>query len=281
MTDKVIIVGKNSYIGVRLAHYLLAIDSEVVSLSSSDCNFLHFEEVNALFRSFGNDPVTVVFLAVIKKDASNDYKVYLDNIALVNNLIQAGSRANIRSIVYLSSVDVYGRNPGLPIIEQTKIDPDTWYGLAKYTCEWMLMYSGAVSCPVTILRIPGIFGKAHNDNSVIGRMVASASAEGRIAITGGGDALRDYVYIDDLCKLIPLLLRMEYRGVINIATGKSRTILEIAKCIEQVLHADLEIVDQAGKDERSFDLAFDNSRLKSLFPRFRFRELAAAISTYV
>lgn len=281
MTNKVIVIGKNSYIGGHLTHYLQTIDSEVVSLSSGDCNFRRFEEVSALFCSLGNQPVTVVFLAVIKKTPSNDYQGYLDNISLVNNLIQAGSKTNIRSIVYLSSVDVYGRNPALPINEQTKIEPDAWYGLAKYTCEWMLTSSGAISCPITILRIPGIFGKARNDNSVIGRMVASARAYGRITISGSGEALRDYVYLDDLCKLISLLSRKPCHGVINIATGKSRSILEIAKCIGHALHAELEIVVQSGKDVRSFDLVFDNSRLRSLFPEFRFSELEAAIRTYV
>ena len=281
MTNTVIVVGKDSYIGGHLARYLRATDSEVVSLSSSDCDFRHSEEVDALFSSLGNRPVTIVFLAVIKKAASNDYQGYLDNVSLVDNLVQAGSRPTIRSIVYLSSVDVYGTHPELPIDEQTRIDPDTWYGLAKYTCEWMLASSGTVRCPTTILRIPGIFGKAHNDNSVIGRMVASARADGRIAVCGGGDTLRDYVCLDDLCKLIAMLVHSQYNGIVNIATGKSRTILEIAECINQVLQGEVDIVVQVNRDVRSFDLVFDNSRLTSLFPEFRFCELEAAVRTYV
>lgn len=281
MPDKVIVVGKNSYIGDRLSHYLRAINREVVSLSSSDCDFRCCEEVAALFHSLGGQPVTIVFLAVIKKAASNDYQAYLDNISLVNNLIQAGSGTSIRSIIYLSSADVYGRKPTLPISEQTKTDPDTWYGLAKYTCEWMLMSSAAISCPVTILRIPGIFGKARSDKSVIGRMVDSARMDGRITIGGGGEALRDYVYLDDLCELISLLIANRYNGIVNVATGASQSILEIAKCIGRTLHVEFEIAIEPGKDERSFDLVFDNVKLRSLFPGFRFSRLDEGIRSYI
>lgn len=277
---KVIVVGKNSYIGGHLTAHLRTSVSELVSLSSSDCDFRRSEEVDALFSSFGNAPVAVIFLAVVKKAASNDYQTYIENISLVNNLIRAGLKPNIRSIVYLSSVDVYGRKPSLPINEQTKIEPDTWYGLAKYTCEWMLSSSGALSCPVAVLRIPGIFGKAPNDRSVIGRMVASARAEKRITISGRAEVLRDYVHVEDLCKLISRLIGRPYNGVVNIATGKSRSLLEIAKCIEAVLQGGIEIVVQPGEDARGFDLVFDNSRLMSLFPGFRFTELESAIGTY-
>ena len=280
MSSKVIVVGKNSYVGAHLTNYLQAMDSEVLPLSSSDCDFLHLTEVIEQFDSFQNRPVSIVFLAVIKKDASNDYQSYLDNISLVNNLIKVASRTNICSIVYLSSVDVYGRGPVLPIIEQTRIDPDTWYGLAKYTCERMLILAESVECPITILRIPGIFGKGSADISVIGRMVASARADGHIMISGSGETLRDYVYVDDLCELIAMLIHKKYKGVINIATGKSRTILDIAKCVGQILNIELEIIG-VERDARTFDLVFDTGRLKEIFPEFRFIELPTAIAAYM
>ena len=278
MSVKVVIIGKNSYIGEHLTNFLQAMGIEVVALSSRDCNFFQFDEVAEKFDSFGNSQISIVFLAVIKKSASNNYQTYVQNIAMVNNLIKITSRANISSIVYLSSVDVYGRSPILPITEQTRIEPDSWYGLAKYSCERMLLLSENINFPVTILRIPGIFGKSISDTSVVGRMVSSAISDGRIYISGKGDALRDYVCLNDLSKIILLMINKKYQGVINVATGESRSILEIAQCISQELNIEIETIFNE-KDERSFDLVFDNTKIKKIFPEFI--EMPYAIADYI
>jgi len=280
MSFKVVLIGKNSYIGEHLTNFLQAKGIDVISLSSSDCNFLQFDHVAEKFDSFGNTQISIVFLAVIKKCASNNYHTYIQNIALVNNLIKITSRANIRSIVYLSSVDVYGRSPILPITEQTRIDPDSWYGLAKYSCERMLLLSENINFPVTILRIPGVFGKSPSDTSVIGRMIASAISDGRIIISGKGDTLRDYVCLNDLSKLILLMINNKHQGVVNVAKGESRSILDIAKCIGQELNIKIEIISTES-DERSFDLVFDNTKIKEILPNFNFIEMPIALADYI
>jgi nucleoside-diphosphate-sugar epimerase len=279
MLVKVVLIGKNSYIGEHLTNFLQTRGIVVVALSSSDCNFLQFDKVAEKFDSLGNSQISIVFLAVIKKNASNNYQTYHQNITLINNLIKVTTRTNISSIVYLSSVDVYGTSPILPITEQTKIDPDSWYGLAKYSCERMLLLSENVNFPITILRIPGIFGKSHSDASVIGKMIASAISDGRIIIKGKGDALRDYVCLNDLSEIILLILNKKYQGILNVATGESRSILDIAKCIGRELNIKIEIINTE-KDERSFNLVFDNSKIKEILPNFSFTEMPFAIADY-
>jgi nucleoside-diphosphate-sugar epimerase len=279
MSSKVVVIGKNSYVGEHLTNHLRALGNDVFALSSSDCNFLQFDQVVEKFDLLQNCQISIVFLAVIKKDISNNYQTYIENTLLINNLIKVIPRTNIQSILYLSSVDVYGRSPDLPIIEQTRIEPDSWYGMAKYTCERMLMTSVIVDFPITILRIPGIFGKGRSEISVIGRMVASAILDGRIFISGTGETLRDYVYLGDLCKIISLLIDKKYNGIINVVKGESCSILDIANYVGHALNIELEIISTE-EDERSFDLVFDNSRLKEIFPEFRFIELPCAIEGY-
>lgn len=282
MSVKVVLVGKTSYIGEHLSNFLQAMGIGVVALSSSDCNFLQFDEVAKKFDSLGNSHISIVFLAVIKKSVSNNYQTYVQNITLVNNLIKITSRANISSIVYVSSVDVYGRSPILPITEKTRIDPDSWYGLGKYSCEQMLLLSKNIDFPVTILRIPGVFGKSRSDTSVVGRMVTSALAGGRIVISGKGDSLRDYICLDDLSKIILLMISKKYQGVINVVKGESRSILDIAQCVGQELNINIKIeIISTEKDERSFDLVFDNAKIKEILPDFRFTEMTCTIADYI
>jgi UDP-glucose 4-epimerase len=281
MEENLLIVGKNSYIGRYLTEYAIALGVDTISLSSKDCDFLKADEVSSFFNSLGSRCYTVVFLAIVNKSVANSFQSFIHNIEMVKNLIGSHKFANIESIIYFGSVDVYGRKPVLPITEQSKIDPDSWYGLAKYACEWMFTSSGEVDCPVTILRLPGIYGCSHNDKSVIGRMVSSIRNEQRVIIRGSGRVLRDYVYINDLCRLLQLLIPLRHHGVLNVATGESRSILEIAKLIGSVLRAEFDIVHEAVDEERDFDLAFDIHTLASLVPAFRFSSMAAGIRSYL
>jgi UDP-glucose 4-epimerase len=280
MDGNLIICGKNSYIGNRFTRYVAARGAGPIALSSAECNFLERDQVIQFFRTLEGRPFTVVFFAVINKSTANSYESFSDNVRIVKNLIDGSKLANIDSIVYFSSVDVYGNKPSLPITERSKIDPDTWYGLAKYACEWMLLSSGQVGCPVTVLRIPGVYGHSPHDRSVIGKMASGIRNEGRVVIRGDGKALRDYVYTEDLCEVLRFLIPLKYHGVLNVATGESHSVIDVARLIGRVLQAEFEVVHTPEDPERDFDLRFDTRSLTSLMPDFRFTDMAAGIRSY-
>jgi nucleoside-diphosphate-sugar epimerase len=280
MVGRLVIVGRNSYIGNFFAGYAAARGADVIAVSSADCNFLEAGQVARFFAALGDEPCTIVALAVINKSVENTYRSHLQNLTIVRNLIDGHRLAHVESMVWFSSVDVYGVRPPLPITEETPVAPDTWYGLAKYSGEWMLGCSGEVACPVTILRIPGIYGPAPNDRSVIGRMVAGIRERRRVVIRGSGRSLRDYVHVGDVAALLEQLIPLRHHGVLNVATGESRTILEIADLLRDVLREEFEIVRGEADREREFDLVFDNRRLTALLPDFQFADIASGVASY-
>src|SRR5438067_4047901 len=178
----VLLVGKNSYVGEFLCQHFSAKGATVVAVGSSDCNFLDSASVSELFKSFGGKPFTIIFLAVVNKDVDNSYSAFLDNVQMAWNLVSAARNANVESVVYFSSVDIYGRAPKLPMTEATSVDPDTWYGLSKSTSEWIVREELGSKFPACLLRIPGIFGRSPKDRSVIGRLIATIRKEGKAYI---------------------------------------------------------------------------------------------------
>jgi len=277
-----IVVGRNSYAGGwLLEHAQRAALPNVIGLASADCNFLDAEAVTRFFASLAPGEYTVVFLAVVNKQVRNSFESFLDNVTMVRNLVAGSRQAQVASLIYFSSVDVYGNRPVVPITERTPVAPDTWYGLAKYCGEWMLSGSGELDCPVTILRIPGVYGPARNDPSVIGRMAAELRRTGTIRIHGDGRFKRDYVFTGDVARLVLALREVKYNGVLNVATGHSRTLLETAQTIGSVLGGAFEIVHEPADASRDFDLVFDNARLRSLFPDFVFTDLATGVRSYL
>ncbi len=279
-TERLIVVGRNSYIGGYFMRYAQARGASVMPLSSGDCNFLAWSEVDRFFRSLGSQPSTIVFLATVNKNVANTYQSFLENVQMVKHLIDGQPRACVRSILYFSAADVYGCAPPVPLTEDAPVSPESWYSLGKATGEWMLQHAETLQCPVTILRIPGIFGQAPHDRSVIGRIVEDVRMTRQVTIHGEGASLRDYVLLNDLCRLMERLLPLRYHGVLNVATGRSLRIIDIVRLIGEVLELDYAPVFDAPDPTRTFDLVFDIARLKSLVPGFRFSELADGIRTY-
>ena len=277
----VLIVGKNSYVGEFLCHHFASKGARLTAVGSSDCNFLEAERVQRLFRTLSGEPLTVLFLAVVNKDVRNSYSALLDNVKMAWNLVSGARDANVESLTYFSSVDVYGRSPKLPMTEATSLDPDTWYGLSKSTCEWIVREELQSKCPTCILRIPGIFGPSRNDRSIIGRFVSSIRQEGKVNLHGDGKVLRDFVFAPDLCRVIERLISRKASGTYNVATGTSHSLLQILEKIRQTLEIDFEIVHLPANPERNFDMCFDVTKLSAALGDFEFSPLNAAMRQYL
>lgn len=278
--ERLVIIGRHSYIGGYLARYAQARGASVRALSSGECNFLDRSQVETFFRSMGPEPSTLVFLATVNKDVANTHQSFLENVQMVKHLIDGQRHARISSILYFSAADVYGCAPPIPLTEDAPIRPESWYSLGKAVGEWMLDHAESLPCPATILRIPGIFGRSPRDRSVIGRLVADAQTTGRVTIRGEGSILRDYVWVKDLCRVIEQLLPLRYHGVLNVATGRSLRMRDLVRTIGEVLHVDITQIFDPPDVKRAFDLVFDIRRLRSLLPTFQFSELAEGIRTY-
>jgi UDP-glucose 4-epimerase len=277
----VLVVGKNSYVGEFLSQHFSAQGASVRAVGSSDCNFLDSACVHELFESFGGKRFTILFLAVVNKSVDNSYSAFRDNVQMAWNLVSGARAVNVESLIYFSSVDVYGRSPKLPMNETTALDPDTWYGLSKSTSEWIVREELSSKCPTCILRIPGIFGPSRNDRSVIGKLISSVRKEGKVYLDGDGEVLRDYVFAPDLCRVVECLVARKVSGTFNLATGQSVSLLQILGTIREVLGVDFNVVHLPANVERSFDMCYDTARLSTALGEFDFSPLSAGIRSYL
>lgn len=277
----VLIVGKNSYVGEFLHDHFVAQGAHVSAIGSSDCNFLEAEQVREFFKNLPKVPLTILFLAVVNKDVRNSYAAFQDNVQMAWNLVSNLRDVNVESLIYFSSVDVYGRSPKLPMTETTSLDPDTWYGLSKSTSEWIVREESNSNCATCILRLPGIFGRSPKDRSVIGRLISSIRENGKANIEGDGRVLRDYVFAPDLCRVVERLVARKARGTFNLATGKSLPLRQILATIRETLGVDFEVVHLPANVERNFDMCYDTARLSAALGEFDFSPLQAGIRSYL
>jgi UDP-glucose 4-epimerase len=281
VSENLIIVGRRGYVGGYLTEFAKENGHKVISISSKDCNFRNSDEVERFFRSLDDSPYTIIFLAAIIRSKDDTIDTFYDNLEIIKNLARYQNLANIQSIIHFSSADVYGDFPDLPISETSKIQPATWYGIAKYVGEFTLLSSGTVQCPVTVLRLPGVYGKSPNDNSLIGKFIRTMRDGNPVIINGNGETLRDYVYIEDLCNILECLLPLRYHGAINVATGTSEPIIHIVNQIGSVLGMEPSLAKEPPDDDRGYDLSFDIDLLRTMIPDYKFLSLGTGISSYL
>ncbi len=279
--SRLIVVGKHGYIASALCRWFDRQGVLYSALSSSDCDLERPALVAERFRAFGSEDVSIVFTAAINPWLDNSPFSYDANVRMVGNFAAAVERINLRHLVYLSTVDVYGERPRLPITEDTPPRPDSWYGRAKYECEQILRRCEDSEAVLSILRLPGVYGPGENDRSVVGKLVREIRDKHEVSIHGSGNALRDYLFLDDLCTVITRLLAADPGGTWNVATGTSLSIREIASIIGEVLDTDFRTTGGPSKQSRDFDLAFDNARLLAAFPGLLFTSLRQGIRSYL
>ena len=128
----------------------------------------------------------------------------------------------------------------MPISEKTLINPRNLYGLAKYVSEKYLGLE-VEEKKLLILRLPGYFGHGDNHNSVIGKFIKSAIQDKKIFINSSGKELRDYLFVDDFPLILSNLINQNIFGIINLVSGKSSSIMDIAKYISKILKKKIKI----------------------------------------
>jgi UDP-glucose 4-epimerase len=277
----ILLIGANSYVGRNFLKYISS-DSNlsIIPWTSANCNLLNPESIKHAFSSLPKGEWSIVFLSVINKFAQNDYDSMLKNISIVKNFIDYSQNINIASLIYFSAVDVYGNNPPRLINEDSQVAPESWYSLAKLNCEWMFSHDTRINYPVCIARIPGVYGSGGEERSIPYRMIQSVLKTGKITVEGTGETLRDMLLLSDLFEILTKLINTPYSGILNLVTGKSLSINEIASHVQKLFNKTPAIEHQKSDSKRNFNLVFDNSRLQKICPSLVFADFSKGIASY-
>ncbi|MBF0144125.1 MAG: NAD-dependent epimerase/dehydratase family protein [Magnetococcales bacterium] len=151
-------------------------------------------------------------------------------------------------VVYASSAAVYGDNPNMPLAETAAIGPLTAYGADKFGSELHARVGGLVhGVPTTGFRFFNVYGPRQDPSSpysgVISIFVDRVGRGDPITIFGDGSQLRDFVYVADVVAfcLKGLGQSRTHGPVYNVCTGRSVSILSLAKTLFSLFGHEVEI----------------------------------------
>lgn len=225
-----VVIGANGFVGSRLA------DGQT-GLSRTDIDLLA-DGAATFLRDRLADKIAVFSAFKLAKDPAS----LQQNMDMLAPFLEAAEVAD--HVVYLSSDAVYPYD-GI-VTERTAVSPDSIYGEMHVARENALLkkFDGSV----LIARLTQIYGPG-DPHSTYGpsRMLQQAKSGGPITVFGRGEERRDHIHIDDVVNSLNHLIDMRYTGVVNVATGRSRSFREVSDLIADLFGVGIEALPRVAE----------------------------------
>lgn len=179
------------------------------------------------------------------------------NVLGTQVLLDAARKYGITKFVQVSTDEVYGTlgETGL-FTEETPLAPNSPYSASKAGGDLLARaYHETFGLPVNITRCSNNYGPYQFPEKLIPLMISKALVDETLPIYGDGSNIRDWLYVEDHCSAIDLVIHQGRNGeVYNIGGNNERTNMQIVRTILQELGKPESLItyvkDRPGHDRR-------------------------------
>lgn len=202
MTKRILITGKNSYIGTSFIEYChknnIGFDIDELSVHGDEWKQEDFSKYDAVLHVAG--------IAHNSSDPKLEDLYYEVNRNLTIQVAQKAKSEGVSQFIFMSSIIVFGTKNEM-IDENTKPNPDNFYGDSKLQAENGLKVLISQDFKVAIVRPPMIYGKGSKGNYPLLSRLAR-----KTPVFPDYDNKRSMLHIDNLCSLLSLIIKNEESG---------------------------------------------------------------------
>ena len=256
--DKIICVDKLTYAG--------NLETLTPLLEKDNFKFIRADiaDRKAIYRIFEQEKPDIVvnFAAESHVDRSiENPEIFLQtNIIGTSVLLDACRKYGIDRYHQVSTDEVYGDlpldRPDLFFTEETNLKTSSPYSASKAGADLLVMaYHRTYKIPTTISRCSNNYGPYHFPEKLIPLMIINALSDKKLPVYGDGKNVRDWLYVEDHCRAIDLILQKGRVGeVYNIGGHNERANIDVVKTILKELGKPEDLIehvtDRKGHDRR-------------------------------
>ena len=196
----------------------------------------------------------------VDRSIENPEIFLVTNILGTQVLMDACRKYGIKRYHQVSTDEVYGDlpldRPDLFFTEETPIHTSSPYSASKASADLLVQaYHRTYGLPVTISRCSNNYGPYHFPEKLIPLMIANALNDKSLPVYGQGLNVRDWLYVEDHCKAIDLIIHKGKIGeVYNIGGHNEKANIDIVKIILKLLGKPESLItyvaDRKGHDMR-------------------------------
>ena len=281
---KLLVTGGAGFIGSNFVYYILdryaedevfcmdaltyAGNLETLQPASKNAHF-HFIKgdicdvslVDSIFEAHSFD-IVVNFAAESHVDRSIvDPQIFLKtNILGTQVLLEACKKYRVKRFHQVSTDEVYGDlpldRPDLFFTELTPVHASSPYSASKAAADLLVLsYFRTFNIPVSITRCSNNYGPYHFPEKLIPLMITRALSDRPLPVYGTGENVRDWLYVEDHCEAIDLVMRHGREGeVYNVGGHNERSNLQVVQALLKILDKPESLItyvtDRPGHDMR-------------------------------
>jgi len=302
-----LVTGGAGFIGSHIASALIARGDRVRIADNFSTGYRHNLEVNPgaeLVEGDLADPsvaaravegMDLVFhqaaIPSVPRSVADPGGSHRANIEATLNVLVAARDAGVARVVYAGSSSAYGDTPTLPKREDMPANPLSPYALQKLVGEqYCRMFTTLYGLETVTVRYFNVFGPRQDPSSAYSGVIsqfATALLDGRRpTIYGDGGQTRDFTYVANVVDGV--LRASDAPGasgeVINVATGRRISLLELFATMKGIVGADVEPLFEEPRKGDVRDSQADIGKARTLLgyePRIPFEDgLAKTIAWY-
>lgn len=230
-------------------------------------NICDRQELETIFQH--EEPDAVIHFAAeshVDRSIKNPIVFAETNVLGTINLLDLSRKYAVKRYVQVSTDEVYGSlGPEGYFTEQTPLQPNSPYSASKAASDFFVRAAvETYGFNASITRCSNNYGPYQFPEKLIPLMIWHALEDKPLPVYGDGLNVRDWLFVEDHCEAIDLVLRKGKSGeVYNIGGNNERTNLEIIKEILNVLEKSESLIqfvtDRPGHDRR---YAIDASKIR-------------------
>lgn len=231
-------------------------------------NICNRQELESIFKR--EEPNAIVHFAAeshVDRSITNPLVFAETNVLGTINLLELSRKYDVKRYVQVSTDEVYGSlGPEGYFTEETPLQPNSPYSASKASADFFVRAAvETYGLNASITRCSNNYGPYQFPEKLIPLMIWHAIEDKPLPVYGDGLNVRDWLYVEDHCAAIDLVLREGTAGeVYNIGGNNEHTNIEIVKIVLDVLGKSGDLIsyvkDRLGHDRR---YAIDATKIKS------------------
>jgi dTDP-glucose 4,6-dehydratase len=234
---------------------------------------LNIVGLNRLRGIWPRRPVTVVHFAAethVDRSLIDAQPFARTNVLGTHTLLELAREFPVKRLIVISTDEVYGPAPkNRKFTESQPLNPSNPYAASKASADLLsLAYRCTYDVPVIVLRSVNVYGPRQYPEKFIPLFVTNALAGSPLPLYGNGRQERDWLWVDDFCAAVGLLIeaRAPAHPIYHIAARHTLRNIDVAKQIVELTGCSpallRKVADRPGHDRR---YALDDSRFRQEF----------------
>lgn len=231
---KILMTGGSGFVGKRFQEQLKSYKDIRVDLIKF--NYHNFEILNddTIFSEQADALLLLGWYVAKNKDEENDLEKNFYPLILLKNLLDKFTIPP-KKLIFISSVEVYGRNVTEYLTEASVCTTESFYGISKLygelmVQEWAKRYN--VKCQV--LRLGPIYGPGDKRRGfLLDQMIQAAIYSRTFNLRMSLEKRRNLLFVDDACEFIWKSIQSHSLDTINIVSEWNSTVGDIIQFLKE------------------------------------------------